>query len=323
MINPQEVLDFLKQKRQEKKPFTITNSSKSTFLDCSYKYFLEYIVRLSPQIEADYFTWGSLFHEATELLERDLTIDQVLEAIRTRFEEEEFLTAPSKFIERVNDMLTVLPDCLGGYLLKYQKHDTERYEQVGVETKFHMPLPCGASFEGKIDKIVREKKTGLYKLWERKTPRQTGDSYYEQKRLDSQPKGYLLATQKAIGYDVTSVIYDIAKKPQLRQKKNQTPEQYLEELGQAYLLKRELYFERVPIDFEQSDIDGYLWELNRTAIKMATAFLNGSYEKHHPGNRFGHCMFEAICLNGGIENNAGLLRRKFITRPLKSFHPEL
>jgi hypothetical protein len=182
-------------------------------------------------------------------------------------------------------------------MLKYHEQD-KRYESLGGEKsggEFELPLPCGWVFRGRIDKFVRDTKTGELIVWERKTTAQTGDSFWDSIPLDSQPKGYLLAGQRYFGYNTTSVIYDVWKKPQIKQKIGETREQFTQRLGEVYLLKRDKYFERRQVQFSQTAIDEHFHEVDFSARMIQHCMEEGIWPKYHPRNRKGGCAYKAIC----------------------------
>jgi len=293
----------------------ITNSIRNTFLDCQFRFFLEYVLRLSPITEAEYFRWGRLVHECADTVDQGLPIEPVIEKFRKEIEE---LSPPVSVIEETEMMCNLVPDVMDAYLLKYAD-DNDRYEIICTEYKFELPLPCGWTFKGKIDKIVQDLRTGNKYIWERKTAASTGDSYWTDILLDSQPQGYILATQRALGIDVVGAIYDIYKKPQYK-RCGMTDEQYTERIGEAYLLERDRYFERRSIRFPQEQIDAYFWDINNVAEDIQQHLESGIWSKHHPRNRKGGCSYRSICTK---PDKTEIDWTKFYRRLLKNFNPEL
>jgi len=298
---------------------TITNSSKSTFWDCPYKYFLFYVMMLSPDAEPEYFTWGKVIHRYAEGEDKGLEYAVVEEAIRREFElggpGSDWLGVDPQTLEW---MLQLAPSVMGAHLLRFP-NDDKLFEDLGVERKFSFKLPCGATMEGKVDKVVRHVDTGIIFNWERKTAAKTGDGYWNSLQFAGQPKGYLLATQKVFGFPARRAIYDIFKKPQVKQRKGETRDQFVKNLGNLYLLERKKYFERDEVPFEQWEIDAYLEELDMDARAIDWCMRNGIWPKHHPQNRIGRCSFESICkldLSKGIPP-------AFRVRSKVQMHPEL
>lgn len=292
----------------------VTNSMRSCFLDCPYKFFLEYVRRLTPKKEASYFKWGRLVHDGEACLDNDEPVENAIVAMRKETEEKH---PTPEVIAETDEMCMLLPSVLDAHFLRHHE-DNENYETLGGETrggKFSLPLPCGFCFKGKIDKIVRDIRTGVILTWERKTAKNINDEYFEDVLLDSQPKGYLLATQRYFGLDAKAVVYDLFGKPGVRQKKHQTREMYIQELQEEYLLNRVKYFQRRRMPFEQAEIDAYFWDIDQVAQTIQWHLEEGIWPKHHPRNRIGSCAYKPICLRGD--------ESKFYVRDKNMLNPEL
>lgn len=289
----------------------ITNSMRTCFLDCPYRFFLEYVRRLTPILSADYFRWGSLIHLCKECEETGRTVDDAIEATRKEAEER---PASARELSELEEMCILAPRALGGHLLKWGEED-KNYEDLGVETKFELPLPCGWIFKGKMDKPIRDIRDGRIMLLERKTAAQINDLFWENKELDSQPKGYLLACQRALGIDTRRVLYDVFGKPGIRLKKGETRAAFVKRQGDVYLLKHKELFQRRIVTYTQPEIDEYFFDLDQVAMDMEHHLAEALWPKHHPGNRFGRCAFEAVCKRGD--------ESKFYVRDEKCLNPEL
>lgn len=292
----------------------VTNSMRCTFLDCNYKFFCEYVLRFTPIKEADYFRWGSLVHAGAACLDNDEPVEKAILEARQKAEEK---CLPPEILEKVNNECELLPHVLDAHLLRWYKDD-ENYEMLGGESfggKFSLPLPCGWSFQGKIDKMVRDVRSGKKLTLERKTAAQVNDEYFEDVLLDSQPVGYLLAAQRFFGIDARDVLYDMYGKPGIREKKWQTPEMFQKQLAEEYLLNREKYFVRRRMPFDQEAIDAYFWDIDQVAQTIQWHLQEGIWPKHHPRNRIGGCAYKPYCLRGD--------ESKFYVRSEDEFNPEL
>jgi hypothetical protein len=292
----------------------ITNSMRTTFLDCPYKCFCEYVRRLTPKREASYFRWGSLVHAGAHCRDLDQPVQNAIIEAR---EDAMKRCLPVDELQEVDEMCDLLPAAMDAHLLRWHKDD-ENYEMLGGEEsggKFSLELPCGWLFQGKIDKIIRDVRTGKQLTLERKTAKNPNDDYFEDILLDSQPKGYLLAAQRCFGFETRDVLYDLYGKPGIKHKQWQTRDMYIEELKGKYLLDREKLFLRRRMPFDQEAIDAYYWEIDQVAQMMQWCLEEAIWPKHHARNRIGGCAYKPICLRGD--------ESKFYVRPLKAFNPEL
>jgi len=306
---------------------SITNSSRTTFLDCPFKFFLEYMLRLSPKTEPDYFIWGDLVHQYAEGIDNGID-EQLIQATIAEGCEAKAIAKnwPANQIEKVDLMCKILPSVFAGWQLRWHE-DNKQFEQLGVENKFSYLLPNGTSFEGKIDKVVRvvtdgnRMQAGDEYVWERKTARLVDDHYLAAIELDSQPKGYCLAAKKVYGFNVKGVIYDIFLKPQIRQKQTETLEQFYERLGGTYIVEHKKYFVRYVFKFSDQKIDEYEADLIQTVQYMEYCISEGIYSKYHPKHRMGGCTYFPICISDdGIQGSA---MKRYVSRSPEEMHPEL
>ncbi len=289
----------------------ITNSMRSSFMDCPFKFFCEYIRRLSPTKEPDYFRWGTLTHMCAECAETGQDVEVGIEKFRRRIEARPHTP---RVLEETEEMCKLAPRVADAHFLRWHEED-QYYEHLGVESKFSMPLPCGWQFEGKIDKPMRDTRTGEVLILERKTAAKTDESYWANIMLDSQPKGYILAAQKALGLDVHKVLYDVYGKPQIRLRQGETPEAFTVRLGDTYLHDYKKYFQRRMIPFTPEEITAYEQDIDMVAQDIEHHIENALWPKHHPQNRFGGCAFLPLCTRG---DESG-----YYVRPEKELNPEL
>jgi hypothetical protein len=307
---------------------TITNSSRCTFLSCPYKYYCEYIQLLSPKHEPEYFQWGSLVHRYAEEYGRGLSMEQILPLVYEEIEKRAHFLSPLA-TERLEAMITTLPSVFRAHDTIWGEYD-KAFEVMESERHFSWQLPDSNEwwFEGKIDGYRRHIPSGEIYQWERKTAGKTGDTYWQRIPLDSQPKGYILASQRSIGLDVDKVIYDLFKKPALQQGKYETIEEYYRKLALNYESKPQELMERGPYNgvvsvfhFTPEDIDSYYWDLVQVTQMLDWHIQNGIWPKHHPGNLVGGCVYFPLCI---ATSESELEQRKnTLYYRREEFHPEL
>ena len=102
----------------------------------------------------------------------------------------------------------------------------DSHDVLNVELEFQMPLlnpeteSASRTFveAGKIDAVIRDRKSGLYKVLEHKTTSDSIESdsnYWPRLTMDTQPSKYVLYL-KSQGLDCFSSLYDVVKKPGTR-----------------------------------------------------------------------------------------------------------
>jgi len=289
----------------------ITNSSRTCFLDCPRKYFFDYICRLTPKVEPEYFIWGELVHRALQIWHECFDVEKSLEQVTEWFGQQPNATQHARFLKTLELLLTA-------YALKYLKTDS-RFELIVPECEFQFELPHGI-FRGKPDLLLRDKTTGEIVLKEIKTASQTGPHWWTAYEFDAQTRGYCLAAREGIGYDVSYVIVDVLKKPQLQRRKYDTEMTHAERIGEAYLLNPEKYFERRTLRYTDETLTEYYHELDGVCQCILWHMETGIWPRHHPRNRFGHCPFEMICLEGEQSPKAALY---YYVRPREQLFKEL
>lgn len=307
---------------------TVTNSSRCTFLSCPFKYFCEYILLLTSKREPEYFQWGSLVHRWAEEKERGLSQNEIFACVYEEIESRmEHLT--DREVERLELQITILPTVFRAHEAVWGEID-KRFETLESERKFSMVLKDSNNwtFEGKIDGYKRDQEDGEIYQWERKTSAKTGRSYWKRLVLDSQPKGYILASQRAIGMTVNKVIYDVFKKPSVTRAKYESVQAFWAKTAAMYEEQPRNYMERGPFTgviqpqvYKQSVIDEYYWDLIQVTEMLDHSLINGLWPKHHPGNLVGECGYFPLCKATSDAEFEDIANTLYYKRD--AFHPEL
>lgn len=107
-----------------------------------------------------------------------------------------------------------------------------------------------------------------------------GSAYWQQVSvLDAQISQYLLGMAQA-GYDLESVLYDVAKKPALRPGKTETPEVYRERCALAIQSEPEKYFQRQEVVRLERDAYAYGQDLWDYACDLTIAESTGRWPRN-------------------------------------------
>jgi len=169
----------------------------SAFLKCPYYYYFRHILHLVPLVKPTYFSFGSAWHAALEVLHRDGTLAEAKEKFA-----EEHQDSPEdtmRTVARGQKMLEL-------YTKKYA-HDP--YEVIYAETPFHIAMG-NFILCGKADAITRHKVDSHVYLKESKTATRTGASYYRKFDFNYQVDIYTMGVLELIG-DCVGALIDIAK----------------------------------------------------------------------------------------------------------------
>jgi len=121
---------------------------------------------------------------------------------------------------------------MSGYLERH-RDDGEQYETILTEYEFNLPIhnPEGGGrsrtfeFAGKIDALLKDKKTGRLYLMEHKTASALSADYLSRLWCDTQIALYARAMQQ-LGHDVSTVIYDVLLKTRIKLNEGESEEEF-------------------------------------------------------------------------------------------------
>lgn len=227
----------------------------------------------------------------------------------------------------------------------------EDYEVLAVEVAFETALINPATAQssktwrlaGKIDVVVRDRRTGLVHIIEHKTTSEDispGSSYFNRLRIDGQVSIYYLGAA-SLGYEVAGCVYDVIHKPRIKplkatpledrkyrkdgqlyanqREEDETPEEYRARLQEDIAQNPADYYQRadvVRLDSELLEAMQDNWILARQLRESA----NAGIAPRNPDAcmRYGReCEFFAVCTGQtSLEDGTRYTRKS-------SIHPEL
>lgn len=230
----------------------ITNSTANIFTTCQKKFDYQIEQGLRLKVSAPPLRFGTLFHQCQEAYWEGIKIEadvfdvkmMIAEAIESWKEKtiRDFKSLANQQEaeqaingDKVNDigpMVELVTDIMNRFVAKYYDSDMVRWEVLGIEVPFKLPLHTAKGtrsawdFAGKIDLVLRDKNTGLIYIMEHKSMREANPEKYKRELpLKPQPKGYAWAVKQLFGA-CHGVIYNAARKkvptePKVLQKPNQ------------------------------------------------------------------------------------------------------
>lgn len=228
----------------------LTSSRMTALLACPRKHYFRYEIGLVAQTNATALRFGSAWHSAMEARWNNASYEVALaSAVNTAesFTEVEVAT---------------LSGLLAGYYLKWSG-EQEVIANIAPEMEFNYPIERSLSFEaaGKIDGIgtLRD---GRCCLLEHKSSGEdiapdSDSDYWMRLRFNSQIYQYVTAARQ-LGYDIQTIIYDVTRKPSIRQKQTETAEQYADRLATDTQERPDFYFARREVAVMDDDIDQFL-----------------------------------------------------------------
>lgn len=292
---------------------TLTNSARTTFLNCRKKYEYSYVYGLAPRKPSIPFLVGGLFHDELDRMYTNGDFDEGEARLRiskacAKASRQEGLTSDDS--EKIFMQQAIAMGAVKGYANKYLEADLKLWEVVEAEGAFKIEMPGGWSYWGKTDLVIKEKKSGKIKLVEHKTAGKLDAAYVAKLPLDNQILGYAWAKleQKV---KLQGVIYNVTKKPQIRQRQNETLNDFYRRVENEYIERPEEYFYRESLQFSGDDIKRFSDELKKFLNEIDRCHDEDFfYQNTSHCTAMGMCPFIKLCTDGTSKENLMLYRVK-------------
>jgi len=270
----------------------LTATRMGTVLVCPRRHYWRYEVGLHAMVEGMALRFGSAWHRAMECRWQGMSPElALLEAAK----------------DRTFDEITVatLAGLLGAYYARYA--GCEVVKELHAEVEFQLPLAGSRTFDvaGKIDGlgVLHDGRLALVEHKTCGTDIAPDSDYWLRLRFNQQVYQYVLAA-RALGWDVQVVIYDVTRKPAIRQKQGETAAAFGDRLAADAKERPEFYFARreVPIlDRDLAEFEVQRLALSRQILFFRSAARNARRPEHGwPRNcnemtcKF--CEFEQFCM---------------------------
>jgi len=271
----------------------LTASRMAALLGCPRKHFWRYELGLEALVDSHALRFGSAWHAAMEGRWRGMECEDVIAAAVEGFAFEEIDIA-------------ILTGLLTGYCARYQE---DAVKELHPEVEFRHRIEGSRTFDsaGKIDGlgVLHD---GRLALVEHKTTSESvssGSDYWLRLRLNQQVMQYVVAA-RALGWDVAIILYDVTKKPAIRQRQGETVEEFADRLAADTQARPDFYFARreVPIldqDLEEFKVQRY--ELSKLILSLRqaerrTRLREQAWPRNVGGMGCRMCEFAGFCLQG-------------------------
>jgi hypothetical protein len=314
----------------------VTFSLLSTFLDCREKARL-YLKGWTPRSSSMALTFGSIIHKIDEWVRDDIRSGGLRSVPSTKYikslikkvESLWFKDNPrhgSKELENLELSLLLAEGVLPQYFKYWYKDFTELKWEL-VEGEFKIPVSpqdkegnkYNTFLRGKIDGSFRLKKGGPW-LFETKTKsRVDEDILSDILPYDMQANIYMSAL-KQLGKETPSgLLYNIIRRPSLRQRKNEPLKSFADRISEDVNLRPDWYFIRMEMSIDKDEIIRFEMELEDliSDFMMWWSGKSGHYKNtNHCQNKFGLCPFVGICLRNDKSRH---FKRKTVFRELQEW----
>lgn len=295
-----------------------TQSEISTWKSCRYKWFLSYVQRVTPKVTPGYFEDGGAFHDALE--DRGNGIEHSYIGVKIRNNYKKFIAElkvplTEDIIANYDKRMAMVQGMFAGYEATYPR---DEWEVIECEGEFRVPFE-GTFVRGKRDKKVRISN----KIWlvEHKTSSVINSSYVNKLPMDQQTLTYTWSDWKETNDLVEGIVYDVIKKPQIRQKKDESRPEFLERLQAEYTTKPDKYFFRENLRYTKKQLQQFEKNLIKILRLMKSCEDDPKanvYRNENACDDFGGCPYKGICLKKSLK---GSHMQSFFKRPMK--HQEL
>ena len=310
----------------------LSASSIAMFKACPYRYYLHHVLKLRPIEETDSQRIGTNWHTCLELatakvnepclcFARSLpqlanpscaicqgtgSINQEPLARVSTWLHQQYATVPaSKTTDEWVVERETLANAIAGWLWLYQNDGLETLER---EQHFSLSVRFDPDVQlvGKIDRLVKWNNRTL--ISEAKSTGKSIDSdsnYWDHLLLDTQINMYLLAGRR-FNPPVDGVLYDVFRRPSIRLKQKETPDEYGKRLLQDITDRPTFYFARREIARLDQQLDRFNNELEQLARSIQNMMRDKTWF-HCEGQceATWHCPFLKICYhNVAVEDGS-------------------
>lgn len=243
----------------------ISSSKVKTYKACHKLYFFKYIEELTPEATPQTLTDGLNYHAGVEAISRGET--------------------PNIDIEnepKISAMISA-----------YEKYIKPAITVSQAEVPFELKLTSNVTLVGRFDGLTDSGVVVEHKT----TSNDLDDEYLFDLRWDEQVLNYMLASGKNI------VIYTVCKKPTIRQKQNETAEEYYNRCLDWYAEDTERRIGVTIVQREAEELAEQKKQLINIAHEMARRESRKDKEKafyrnpNYCGQYGRRCEFASICLD--------------------------
>jgi len=293
-------------------------SALKLFRKCKRKFYWKQILRISPRREAAPLVISNAVHEGlarwycAKRTSMKKIAAQIVEDVQKRIEQN-----VNFYDQEEYDKLTILLSTLTGMLIAYSKvytDDRQKWSFTKKDTEVWFQVNLGPfDFRGRIDLLPTQK--GKLLVVDHKVVSSIGKSFVEKLPMDGQLRGYILGCKQGLKLSPSKVVYNLIRKCKLRQKSNESLEEFTQRIQDDYTNDPDFYFQREPLRFSKGDIEAFEYDLRKTHQEYAN-LINDSDDPLDPrewtanddacDDYFRTCEFFPLC-TGCLDRGTGKL----------------
>lgn len=290
----------------------ITQSMLQSFLSCRQRSLLQLDLWEPILGGSSSAARGDLYHSALEAFHNSPSREVDIPAVYATWLEVQKKKGPIDALE-VDDAYAFLNASMPVYVDFWKASDDKLTWDAGSAEKVFDVKWNGYRLRGKIDGLPRIKKD--FWVFETKTKSAIEEeSMLEALAFDFQNMFYMTCL-KAIGQPAVGVIYNIIRKPQLRQKKTETPDELSIRIAEDIESRPDHYFKRYEIAYSPESITRFESEL-LSVLQEFQKWLSGevpTYRNQTACITRIKCTFLAACSSNSM---AGYRQSRILFREL-------
>lgn len=263
---------------------TLSHSSLNTQLACHQRYAYEYVDKIEPIVRSAGLRLGGAFSKALETGDpADGVAKLAGEATILTQEDQDKLTTDS----------AIVTGAATAYLAAYGRREKREF---GYRIRLRNPDTGAYSrtfdLEGYADGL-----TVGWELIEDKFVGQIQQVAIKRLKLDRQLALECYGIWRATGHEVTDVSYRFTRKPSIKQKKDETVDEFAARVEADYKERPEFYLIEEPItrtadDLVRIEAELWQWAEQRRAAQRARIYPRNSSHCHD----YGGCPFLPLCV---------------------------
>ena len=254
-------------------------SSLKLFRKCKRKFYWKHVFRLRPRREPSALVISSAVHEALakwyslKRASMHKIVSNIINTVQRRAEQ-----AANFYDQEEYDDLLITLNTLQGILTAYAEvysQDSKLWQATKKDVEVWFTINLGPfDFKGRIDLLPTCK--GKLFIVDHKVVSRIGESFVEKLPMDGQLRGYILGVSQGLKLKPVKVVYNLIRKCKLRQKSQESLEEFTERIKEDYLSRPDFYFQRETLLFSKNDVEAFEHDLRKTHSEYAWLVDNSS-----------------------------------------------
>ena len=283
-----------------------------------------YLDGVTPLQKKDAMMAGSIYHDALETLYNavqqagsPVDAQEIVALVFDSFDDAVPTTATAAEIEKLEATYAMVEAVLPVYVDHWMEDFTGGVDWTKVEETFRVTAPGvdGVCLTGKIDGAFTRGPKSLW-LFETKTKAQIqGATMDDALPLDMQVQLYLYALAHVTGRKPRGVLYNVIRRPQLRQKKAESRVEFFSRVRADVQDRPDHYFHRWEVSVSTDEMRQFEKALS-SIVKEFVAWCDGELATYRNGNaclRPWVCSYLPLCSTG---NQSGYYVREDVFQEL-------